>query len=396
MTHLQRLRTTAAAAIILGGIALITSCSKSPTENEVKSILAPVKHQFAPDARLAVFEVTADATTHPFILRGDVGSIEARDAVLKAFADAGYSSFLDSINVLPLKNLEFPYAIVTVSAANLRAKPSESAELVTQVTMGMTLTIMKQRSGWFYVQAPDDYLGWIDDGQTEPVSKEDMTRWSERPKVIVTDYFAVVRADAGESAPPVCDAVAGNILGLEGSRGRWYKVSLADGRVGYVPSSSAREFRSWLNSIRLTEDAVESTARMFLGVPYLWGGTSPKGVDCSGFTKVVYRLNGKELLRDADMQATVGEPVELDSNLASLKKGDLVFFSPRPTTDPNPRITHVGIYLGNKMIIHSSSKVKLNSFDPASPLYSKSLRERLVKARRIITDAKVPEVKFTF
>ena len=109
-------------------------------------------------------------------------------------------------------------------------------------------------------------------------------------------------------------------------------------------------------------------------------GTSAKGFDCSGFVKTVFRLNGRELQRDADQQSNEGVAVATDDELSQLKKGDVLFFGPRAGVT---RITHTGIYLGGKLFIHCSGLVKLNSFDSASPIYSENLLKRLVKVRRM-------------
>jgi cell wall-associated NlpC family hydrolase len=117
----------------------------------------------------------------------------------------------------------------------------------------------------------------------------------------------------------------------------------------------------------------------YLGLPYFWGGNSPKGFDCSGFTKTIYRMNGIELPRDANMQALAGQPVELDSTYSHLQPGDLLFFGPR-----TERITHVAMYLGNRRFIHSDGMVRINSFSPKDDNYSEYRVRGLRLARRFL------------
>jgi cell wall-associated NlpC family hydrolase len=159
-------------------------------------------------------------------------------------------------------------------------------------------------------------------------------------------------------------------------------VQLPDGRKGFVADADATDYQAWKASRRISPEAIERTARRFMGVPYLWGGTSAKGFDCSGYLKTVFRLNGLELQRDTDQQATEGVAVPTDNDLAEVRKGDVLFFGPRAGVT---RITHTGIYLGGKLFIHCAGMVKLNSLDPASPIYSENLLKRLVKVRRFAT-----------
>jgi len=162
------------------------------------------------------------------------------------------------------------------------------------------------------------------------------------------------------------------------------EAALPDGRRGFVRASEVQDYAAWKTSRTAAPDAIERTARRFMGVPYLWGGTSAKGFDCSGFVKTVLRLNGIEMPRDTDQQALEGTPVTLDAGFTQLKKGDLLYFRPAGTVSGPERITHVAIYVGNMEFIHASGLVWRNSLDPASPIYSESLLKRLVRARRVL------------
>lgn len=219
--------------------------------------------------------------------------------------------------------------------------------------------------------------------------------WRSAPKVVVTTYFAIVREHPSEKSLPVSDAVTGILLKKVGASGRWVSVELPDGRRGYVEKSGIEDYSAWKNSRKLTGENIEKTAKLFLGVPYLWGGTSPKGMDCSGFTKIVYRLNGREISRDASEQAREGESVDAGEGFANLKKGDLLFFGRKGTEERSERISHVGIYLEKKEFIQSSgggASVTINSFDPSAANYRGDLLRSFVRARRYIGTQSVPEV----
>jgi cell wall-associated NlpC family hydrolase len=178
--------------------------------------------------------------------------------------------------------------------------------------------------------------------------------------------------------------VTGAVFRATGREGEWTAVSLADGRQGFVPSVQVEPFDAWKAGRRPTPDNVERAAQLFMGVPYLWGGTSSKGFDCSGYTKTVLRMNGIDLPRDADQQGDAGTAVPIDDQLSAVRKGDLLFFGSKATADRPERITHVAIYVGNGEFLHASGLVRRNSLFPASPIYSESLRARLLRIRRVL------------
>ena len=345
-------------------------------------IVAAGKARFAPDARIAVFDVKAETRGVSIELTGDVDQPAAKEALLSAFRDAGLAGVVDKLAVLPA--LEFaskPLGIVTVSVAVMKTKPSHASELANQLLAGMVVKLLKKEGGWYYVRSLDDrYLGWMESDHLALATGEQADAFARSPRVVVTSLFALVRERPSADAPAVADLVVGDVLASAGPAGAWTTVRMADGRKGFVTRADAADYGAWKASRAVTPGNIEQTARRFMGVPYLWGGTSARGFDCSGFVKTVFRLNGLELQRDTDQQANQGAAVPFDDDLAQLRRGDVLFFGPRPGAT---RITHTGIYLGGKLFIHCSGMVKLNSFDPASPRYSDSLLKRLVKARRM-------------
>jgi cell wall-associated NlpC family hydrolase len=169
-----------------------------------------------------------------------------------------------------------------------------------------------------------------------------------------------------------------------GAEGEWFKVELPDGRAGYLPKSAAADYASWQKDRRPTPENIERTARSFMGRPYFWGCNSARGLDCSGFTKLVYYLNGIELDRNAAQQCRQGVEVPLDDGLTKLKKGDLLFFGRPDRRTGEEKITHVGIYLQDKLFIQSAVMVHESSLDPASPLADRRRIRSLLHARRVL------------
>lgn len=354
--------------------------------------LQEVKQRCCPDRRVAVFDVQWQRTEHGVILRGEVDAPAFRDSVVALARSAFGPSAVDSIMVLPHPSLgEKTYGIVVLSVGNVRSKPGEAEELATQVTMGLVVRVLKKSGGYYYVQSHDGYLGYLDNDAFAFATRAQVDAWAAAKKVVLTEYYAIVREQPSMKSLPVCDAVIGNIFTAGPRKNGWTSVTLGDGRTGYLPSTAVQDYAHWEQTRNLTGDNIEHTATMFLGVPYLWGGTSSKGMDCSGFTKTVYRLNGKELNRDASQQVLNGRDVEPGKDFQNLRKGDLLFFG-RKAADGRPeRISHVAIYLQDRKFIHSSGRVRFSSFDPASPLFDEFNLKRFVRARRVIPEPSIPE-----
>lgn len=155
-------------------------------------------------------------------------------------------------------------------------------------------------------------------------------------------------------------------------------------RQGFVKSEDLQNFKLWQSDTTASAEKVIADAKNFIGIPYLWGGTSSKGVDCSGFTKTVFYMNRIILPRDASQQVNAGELVNTDSNFDNLQPGDLLFFGKKKSENQNEKITHVAIYLGDGKYIHSSGRVRYNSLFKDSDIFNEYRFNSFVKAKRIL------------
>ncbi len=373
--------------LLLSVFFLISSCQDQAVSPRVVEVIDSTAEEFAPDGRVARFDVEAVARPEGLTLTGESNLPAARDALLARLQEEGYSP-IDSIRLLPDKaGLEGRVrGIVRLSVCNIRSRPGHSAELSTQATLGTPLRVHKRDGDWYLVQTPDDYFGWLDAGGFVPMDEPSFSRWVNAERVVFLPDFGFSYVAPGEEAHPVSDLVAGNILQRLGTSGDWVHVGYPDGREAYVHSGEVLGYAAWLASRDPQASSILATARSFLGRPYLWGGTSGKGVDCSGFTKTVFYQHGLLLPRDASQQVRVGVPVETDSTWQNLRPGDLLFFGRKAEEGSPERIVHVALYEGDGRIIHSAGTVKENSLRPGDPDFNAYRFQTFVRARRVLDD----------
>lgn len=241
---------------------------------------------------------------------------------------------------------------VARGVADLRAEPREDAELVDQVHYGELLTLLASRGAWSYVQAEDHYFGWIH-GSSAAAQATPATA-SRVVAVALADIYE--QPDASGAAIDRLPAGTGLRLARRSDRPGW--VALADGR--WVRSDDTVSYDELPRRAPTAADLI-ATAEAFLGVPYLWGGTTALGIDCSGYVQQVYRLNGTQLDRDADQQAMEGRPVE------EARAGDLLFFG-------KDRITHVALSTGGEDYLNAPERgrmVERGSFSRRAPLFAR-------------------------
>jgi cell wall-associated NlpC family hydrolase len=329
---------------------------------------------------------TADnVNTGVYVAKGATTSSEAKEALVAAAAKEKIT-LLDSIKLLPDPALgEKIYGITYLSVANSRNAPDHENEMDTQTLMGMPMRILEKRGSWLRIVTPEGYISWSNMG-VQAMTKAEYDAWNQSDKMIITTHYTLFRAQPSPTAAVVRDGVWGCVVQVTGVQGSYYKVVLPDGKTAFVPKEHAQKFDDWVTQRNPTAANIVATARQFLGFPYLWGGTSIKAVDCSGFVKSSFYLNGVIIPRDASQQVKAGEEVDITNGIDNLQPADILFFGSKATEKSPMRVTHVGLYIGNGQFIHSNSSaasVTINSLIKGAPDYT-TTAENLVCSKRFI------------
>lgn len=246
--------------------------------------------------------------------------------------------------------------LIAAPVAPMFAAPDAASEQVSQALLGMAVRVVEERGEWSRLRTPDGYEGWAASSGLTAAPEG----WTA-PFREVDDLWANLRAASDSRQAAVLHAPIGTQLPQCGEAAGWVQLLLPDGRRLWTEAHRARPKGVGPCRSR-SRSAMIRTARRFLGVPYLWGGNSPWGLDCSGFVQLVYRLHGYSLRRDAHMQFADGTPAGAPIG------GDLVFFGPEGQPEC---ITHVGMMLDDRRYIHAkgSACVRIDVLDPASPTF---------------------------
>ena len=368
------------------GIVLISCNNTPPIINSLQSVNERLREKYAPDKRVAIYDIKIDNYKGKIIVTGETDS------------KIGYQKLLENLNSLDIKydnrirvlpdsavgNNKFAIAINSV--INIRSKPKHSAELGTQGLLGMPLKILDKKGDFYRIQTPDKYISWVDKGGIKKMNKEDFENWNYRKKIIFIKNFGYVYADKNENSKIISDITLGGVLRYKSLNSKFYEVEYPDNRKGFIKKDEAIFYESWLQNLVSSKENIETTANNMLGFPYLWGGTSSKGMDCSGFTKMVYFMNGVVIPRDASQQINAGKTVDVNLDFIDLQKGDLLFFGTKASKKTKQRVVHVGIWLGNDKMefIHSSGNVHLSSMNKNQPNYDEMNKNRYLGSKRYL------------
>ena len=351
---------------------------------ELSGLIEAVRLKYVPDRRDDVFEVGVFEQDGKQMLRG-VTTVPASKRELLESVVVKYPQIMDEILLLPDESVgDKIYGVVNVSVADLRMAADYDAGMGTQLLLGQPVRVL-QHDKWWRVKTPEGYVAWIPEGSFTRLAKEEFNEWVNAPKIVFTDLWGYAYEEADSKKGTSSDLVFCNLLKFEGEQGAFYKVSYPDGRKAFVLKEQSMPYDEWLSTREISPEKVLEKALKFKGFPYIWGGTSSKGLDCSGFIKTVMLHFGIILRRDASQQAKTGIQVDISGGYGNLQPADLMFFGKKAEGENRERIRHVAFYMGNNLFIHAASSfVRISSLDPSSDIYDELNTTEFIRATRIL------------
>jgi SH3-like domain-containing protein len=386
--------------VVIAISSIFTACTRPDTSSASSQLdtlnakLDELKKSEGFDKREEIFDYQLDTNATNEV----VFSVRTTDESFSQKAVAIAKSMgIEQSNITQLPDdpqlLDTPFGVVSQSVANMRVGQSRTKGMATQTLMGMQLELLEvdEEGFWHRVRNAQGYIAWIPKPSFEYLSRQQADSLRSLPKVMVTAHTTFAY-QVDNSQRVVTDLVYGNVLTLVKKGQEWTEIMIPGGRRALVASSEIMPLEMWQQKVHFDPQHLVDFAYTFNGQPYLWGGNSLKGVDCSGFSGAVYYSMGQFLPRDASQQIKQGdevnytiETVSIDGETFSkmvtdeLEVGDLLFFGNKEKGS----VTHVGIWIGNDEYIHSSGRVHVSSVDPARENYKGYLVETLVGVRRI-------------
>ena len=386
--------------IVFFSLLLVFSCKNDAVNlSELTKISSEIKKEMAPDSRVELFDITFKNNYKMIVLSGKTTSKMALQMLIDSLKKRNIS-IENKVRVLPdtaVGNQQF--AIAKNSVINIRSDAKHSAELGTQALLGMSLKVLDKEGDFYQIQTPDKYISWVDKGGIVRMTKTEFDVWNTSKKVIFTEIFGFIYKEKSVENGIVSDISLGGIIQYINQDDNFYTVKMPDNSVGFLKKNESISYENWLQTVTPSEENIEVFAKKMEGFPYLWGGTSAKGMDCSGFTKMVYLMNGFVISRDASQQINAGKTVDENGTFSDLQKGDLLFFGKKATENSKQKVTHVGIWLGNdkQEFIHASGNVHISSMDSTQPHFDELNKNRYLGSKRYLgeKDAQIVDLKTT-
>ena len=371
---------------------MLISCNDNSQDlNRVKLIYSILKVEYAPDKNTELFDIKFDTSKDELVLRGEATTLSAYYK-LKNTLTRKRIKYKNKVRVLPdsaVGNTWF--AVVKKSVINLRNQPKNSAKLVNQALLGMPLRILDKKGDFYRIQTPDRYLSWVSEKDIVKMNKANFKEWNASEKIIFTENSGFIYNDTN-FIESIADITLGGILKIISNEKNYYEVEYPDKKRGFIKKNEALLYDSWLKNLasndlmKRRQLTIEKVAKSFVKSPYLLGGTSIKGVDASGFVKMVYLMNGFIIPKNIEQQFKIGKTVAINLDFSELDKGDLIFFGEKATKEQKEKATHVGIWLGNdkQEFIHISEKMHISSMDENQPNYNPINKSSYIKGKRYL------------
>lgn len=356
-------------------------CVSGPAQliPEFEAKISKLQKTHVPDLSLEVFQVKLTRENDIWVLSGETTLCEMKNLVASV-ADSmlGENAYQNKVILLPDSALgDSTFGIVRISVANLRDEPRERAQLIDQSIMGQTLRLLKRERGWYRVRTGYRYLGWCTEESFIRTDSVGVAQWQNQATARVTGLFPLIYSKRDENSEPVSDVVLNSKLKIKRKKRGWSEIILPDQRTGFIRSKYLATEKIQPGSSEMLRKDLIVTARSMMGFPYLWGGNSSKGNDCSGFTQIVFSTHGIQLPRDSRQQALLGKEIIPDSSFSNILPGDLLFFG------SSERVTHVGISLGGPEFIDQSGMVQISSLDSTAKNFSSYRKKTLKTIRRV-------------
>ena len=287
------------------------------------------------DKRTSLFDVKIDAETNGILtLSGRVLDKSQLDNLPRLFPNRK----LDTTSIRILNAETLTHAQVTTNITGLYERPTFAMPLSSELQYGTILDILDTQGRWAFVRQNDGYLGWA----YHPYLNEGASPQHSDHLIILP--VIELRKEPDKCSGVVTRLVGGTGVSVEEKHGEWSLVNA--NTTGWLPSSALRALTDIPVNVDEKRSMMIEDAMRMIGVPYLWGGISGNGIDCSGFIRLLHRWVGIQIPRDADMQSNAAFPIE-----PPYQVGDLFFFA---EGDSNRKITHLGMSLGGWYMIHSS------------------------------------------
>ena len=345
----------------------------------LEALVESVRRRYAPEPRTAIFEVRIETRDGTLAVTGMTTEPGALDELLRQVRPlAAGRPVIDEAVRLPHPSLgDRTGAVVRAGTAPVHAAPDVRATQVSQYVLGARLELLLAAGRWLRVRGEDGYLAWVNRGYLEMGTPDWAARWETAAGTIPAVSLGAELVD--ERGAPVLHLPWGARLG----RAPDGACVLPDGRAARLATGELVSAADIPRRFPPDGDAIAASARAWIGAPYLWGGVTMAGVDCSGFVQSLFRLHGVRLRRDAELQRAHGLPVDPGPDFAGLRPGDLLFFTEVPG-----RVTHVALSVGGTRIIHSALSnggVAENDLAGGGELQP-ALRRMFLEARRPLAD----------